>query len=213
MATTKEVMMRVSEARPVLLARRRLLARGGVLGSAAVLAGTILAGALALEPREAEAASASQLTQGSLAALQRLYADEPHTRTLGQRARAILVFPQIVKGGFFVGGQTGDGALLVNGSAVGYYNISALSFGLQFGAQAFSYALFFMTDSALDYLKSSQGWAIGSGPSVVVLDKGAAASVTSTTLTQDVYAVPFGQQGLMAGLSIEGSKITHIYPN
>ncbi len=194
--------MRVSETRRGLLARRAL--PGGLAA---------LAAALALKPKQAAAASASQLAQNSRVALQQLYADEPHTRTLGQRARAILVFPQIVKGGFFVGGQTGDGALLVSGSAIGYYNISALSFGLQFGAQAFSYALFFMTDSALNYLKSSQGWSIGSGPSVVVLDKGAAASVTSTTLTQDVYAVPFGQQGLMAGIGIEGSKITHIYPN
>jgi lipid-binding SYLF domain-containing protein len=179
-------------------------------GLVVILAG--LGGALALRPGVAEAASASTITQDSLTALQRLYADEPHTRTLGAKAKAILVFPQIVKAGFILGGQTGDGALLVNGDPIGYYNISAVSFGLQIGAQAFSYALFFMNDAALAYLKSSQGWAIGSGPSVVVLDKGAAASVTSMTLTQDVYAVPFSQQGLMAGLSIEGSKITHIYP-
>ncbi|HUC19518.1 MAG TPA: lipid-binding SYLF domain-containing protein [Acetobacteraceae bacterium] len=171
-----------------------------------------LAGALTLRPGVAEAASASSITQDSLTALHRLYTDEPHARTLGAKAKAVLVFPQIVKAGFILGGQTGDGALLVNGEPVGFYNISAVSFGLQLGAQAFSYALFFMTDAALAYLKSSQGWAIGSGPSVVVLDKGAAASVTSTTLSQDVYAVPFGQQGLMAGIGIEGSKITHIYP-
>lgn len=194
--------MRVSETRPDLVVRRRLV------GSLAVLAG-----ALAVAAKPAEAATASQIAQNARIALQQLYTDEPHTRTLGQRARAILVFPQIVKGGFFVGGQTGNGALLVSGSAVGYYNISAASFGLQFGAQVFSYALFFMTDAALNYLKSSDGWSIGSGPSVVVLDKGAAASVTSTTLTEDVYAVPFGQQGLMAGISIEGSKITHIHPD
>ena len=200
--------MRVSETRRELCTRRGLLARQALPGGLA-----LLAAALALEPKQAEAASASQLTQNSRVALQQLYADEPHTRTLGQRAKAILVFPQIVKGGFFVGGQTGNGALLVNGNAIGYYNISALSFGLQFGAQSFSYVLFFMTDSALNYLKSSEGWSIGSGPSVVVIDKGAAASVTSTTLTQDVYAVPFGQQGLMAGIGIEGSKITHIHPS
>lgn len=133
-------------------------------------------------------------------------------RSLGERAKAILVFPQIVKAGFMIGGQTGNGALLVNGNATQYYNISAVSFGLQAGAQAFSYALFFMSDQALQYLQSSHGWAIGSGPSVVVLDKGAAASITSTTLSQDVYAVPFGQQGLMAGIGLNGSKITRIYP-
>jgi lipid-binding SYLF domain-containing protein len=179
---------------------------------ALLISGAGLAGALPLLPGEARAASASALAQDANTALQRLYAAQPHLRALGERAKAILVFPRIIKGGFFLGGQTGDGALLMNGRPVGYYNISAVSYGLQFGAQAFSYTLFFMTDSALQYLKSSQGWSIGSGPSVVVLDKGAAASMTSTTLTQDVYAVPFGQQGLMAGIGIEGSKITHIYP-
>lgn len=181
--------------------------RRGFLVSAAALAG-----GAALLPREANAESAQDIAQRAASALQRLYSAQPNTRTLGQRVKAILVFPQIVKAGFLVGAQTGNGALLVNGNATEYYNISAVSFGLQAGAQAFSYALFFMTDTALQYLRNSDGWSIGSGPSVVVLDKGAAASVTSTTLTQDVYAVPFGQQGLMAGIGIEGSKITHINP-
>ncbi len=77
----------------------------------------------------------------------------------------------------------------------------------------FSYALFFMNDAALDYLNKSDGWAIGTGPSVVVVDQSLAASLTSTTLSQDVYAVPFGQKGLMAGIGIEGSKVTHITPS
>ena len=91
-----------------------------------------------------------------------------------------------------------------------YYKIGAASFGLQAGGQSFSYALFLMNDSALNYLNKSDGWAIGSGPSVVVVDKGAAMSTTSTTLAKDVYAFPFGQKGLMAGLGLEGSKITRI---
>ncbi|MGH7077840.1 MAG: YSC84-related protein [Acetobacteraceae bacterium] len=181
--------------------------RRGLIVSAAVLAG----GAV-LAPRSAKAASARDIAERARSALQRLYREQPRMQSLGERARAILVFPQIVKGGFLVGAQTGDGALLVNGNTTTYYNISAVSFGLQAGAQAFSYALFFMTDAALGYLRSSNGWSVGSGPTVVVLDKGAAASLTSTTLTQDVYAVPFGQQGLMAGLGLEGSKITRIHP-
>lgn len=176
---------------------------------------TSIAGAampLALGMASAEAASAQQIAEDSLTALHRLYADDAKMRILGERAKAILVFPEIVKGGFFVGGQTGNGALLVGGKPTGYYNISAASFGFQFGAEAFSYALFFMSKDALDYLEQSRGWAIGTGPSVVVLEKGAAASISSTTLTHDVYAVPFGQKGLMAGVAIEGSKITHINP-
>ncbi len=109
-----------------------------------------------------------------------------------------------------IGAQSGNGVLFEGGLPTGYYNISAGSFGLQAGVQSFSYALFFMTNSALSYLSSSHGWSIGSGPTVVVLDKGAAASITSTTLTQDVYAIPFGQTGLMAGIGLEGSKITSI---
>ncbi len=106
--------------------------------------------------------------------------------------------------------QGGNGVLFENGLPTRYYNITAASYGLQAGVQSFSYALFFMTDSAVSYLKSSNGWSIGAGPSVVVLDKGKAESMTTTTLTEDVYAIPFGEKGLMAGLGLEGSKITAI---
>lgn len=164
-------------------------------------------------PAMAMAAAASEIDQKVVLALETLYKTEPKAKELGAKAKAILVFPQIVKGGLIVGGETGDGALRADGKSVGYYNISALSFGLQAGAQVYGYALFFMTTEALSYLDKSDGWAIGTGPSVVVLDKGAAASITSTTITQDVYAIPFGEQGLMAGVSLEGSKITKITPN
>jgi lipid-binding SYLF domain-containing protein len=171
-----------------------------------------LAGAAAVRVRIARAASARTINQDADQALQALYAAQPKARDLARRAKAVLVFPRIIKAGFLIGGQGGDGALRVGGRTVGYYNIAAASFGLQAGAQTFSYALFFMTDAALRYLENSDGWSIGSGPSVVVLDKGAAGSLTSTTLTQDVYAIPFGQRGLMAGIGLEGSKITHIHP-
>ena len=103
-----------------------------------------------------------------------------------------------------------EGVLFVGGKPTGYYKIGAASFGLQAGGQSFSYALFLMNDKALTYLRKSDGWAIGSGPSVVVVDKGAAMSTTSTTIAKDVYAFPFGQKGLMAGLGLEGSKISPI---
>lgn len=169
---------------------------------------------LALTASAAEAASGRTITRDAEAALRRLYAAQPRTRTLASRAHAILVFPHIVKVGVLLaGGQSGDGVLLVRGRPSAFYNISAGSFGLQLGGQVFSYALFFMNDAALDYLNRSDGWAIGSGPSVVVVDEGLAANLNSTTLSQDVYAVPFGQKGLMAGIGIEGSKITRITPS
>jgi lipid-binding SYLF domain-containing protein len=159
----------------------------------------------------AEAETASQLIGNANQALAKLYATEPKAVELSKRAVGILVFPSILKAGLIVGGQGGDGVLRERGRVTAYYNIAAASFGLQAGAQTFSYALFFMNTKALSYLHKSDGWSIGTGPSVVVLDKGAAASLNSTTLTQDVYAFPFGQTGLMAGLSLEGSKITRIH--
>ena len=159
---------------------------------------------------QARAESAAELRRQAQGALDRLYQQEPKTRVIGNKAVGVLVFPRILKGGLLVGAETGDGALIRGGKVQAYYNISAVSFGLQAGGQSFSYALFLMNDKALSYLRKSNGWAIGSGPSVVVVDKGAAMSTTSTTLAKDVYAFPFGQKGLMGGLGLEGSKITQI---
>ena len=84
---------------------------------------------------------------------------------------------------------------------------------LQIGGQDFSYALFFMTDGSLDYLKKSDGWSAGTGPSIAVINKGAGAEANTTTLSHDVYAFPFGQKGLMADLTLQGTKITRIHPH
>ena len=176
-----------------------------LLGVGLALAGTF--GALS---GTAYAATAAQLNADGQAALNRLYAHSDRARRYSRDARAILVFPKIVKAGFMIGGQGGEGVLFVGGRPAGYYKIGAVSFGLQAGGQSFSYALFLMNDKALTYLRKSDGWAIGSGPSVVVVDQGAAMSTTSTTLAKDVYAFPFGQKGLMAGLGLEGSKISPI---
>jgi len=161
----------------------------------------------------AAAASAKALAADSKAALQQLYAVNPKARELGQKARAILVFPKIVKAGLMIGGLRGDGALIEKGRATRFYNTTAGTYGLQAGVQSYSSALFFITASSLDYLNKSDGWSIGSGPSVVVVDEGKAKSLSSTTLTQDVYAFIYGQKGLMAGLGLEGSKITQIHPD
>ena len=98
------------------------------------------------------------------------------------------------------------------GKVVGYYRTLAASYGFQAGVQEFGYALFFMNDSSLSYLSASKGWEIGSGPSLVIVDEGFAKTLSTTTLTQDVYAYIFDQKGLMAGIGIQGSKITRIHP-
>src|SRR5262249_20142388 len=122
------------------------------------------------------------------------------------------VFPQIVKGGFIFGGQYGDGALRQGGKTKAFYRSIAASYGLQAGIQTFGYALFFMNDKALEYLKKSEGFELGVGPSIVVADKGLATSLSTTTARSDIYAVFFDQKGLMAGLGIQGTKITQIHP-
>jgi lipid-binding SYLF domain-containing protein len=160
--------------------------------------------------RPALAQSARELDRDSAAALQSLYASQPVAKMLGERAKAILVFPTMVKAGFMFGGQIGEGALRKRGRTVGYYSSVAASYGFQAGLQKFGYALFFMNDAALSQLDASRGFEIGVGPSLVIVDQGVAKSVTSSTLTSDVYAFIFDQRGLMAGVGLQGSKITKI---
>jgi lipid-binding SYLF domain-containing protein len=177
------------------------------------LQGILLLTLTLLPVRSALAASASEIDRNSRAALETLYETAPGAKTLGNKAKGILVFPDIVKAGFIIGGQYGDGALREKGKTVGYYRSLAASYGLQAGVQSFGYALFFMDDASLRYLKKSKGWEIGTGPSIVVLDKGFGKNVSSTTLQKGVYAFIFNQKGLMAGIGLQGSKITRITPD
>ena len=163
-----------------------------------------------LSCRPAVAASPAEINREADAALAKLYADVPSARSLGQRARGVLVFPNIVKAGFMFGGQYGDGVLRRGGRTVGYYNSLAASYGFQAGVQKFGYVLLFMTDSALEYLNKSEGFEIGVGPSIVVLDEGKAKAFTTSTIQHDIYAFIFEQKGLMAGLGLQGSKISRV---
>ncbi|MCK5515943.1 MAG: lipid-binding SYLF domain-containing protein [Desulfobulbaceae bacterium] len=128
-------------------------------------------------------------------------------------AKAILVYPRILKAGLGIGGQHGDGALRQKGKTVAYYNIVAGSYGLQIGAQTFGYAIFFMDDTGLDnLLNNNEGWEVGVGPSIVLVDEGMAKTMNDTTISESVYVFTFSQQGLMAGAGIQGSKISKINP-
>ena len=163
-------------------------------------------------PLQALADTAAEIDRDADTALQKLYKSSPAAVKLSETAKGVLVYPDVIKAGLLVGGQYGEGALRVGGKTVGYYNTVAASYGLQAGAQSFGYALFFMTDEALDYLKSSDGWEVGIGPSLVVVDEGVAKSLTTSTAKDDIYAFIFNQEGLMAGLGIQGSKISSITP-
>ncbi len=158
----------------------------------------------------ATAASAAEIERGVNSALKKLYSKYPAAKTLAKDAKGVLVFPNIVKGGFIVGGLFGEGALRKGSGTVAYYNTVAASYGLQAGLQKYGYALIFMTDPALGYLDKSDGWEIGVGPSIVVVDAGMAKSLSTITAKADIYAFFFNQKGLMAGLGLQGTKITRI---
>jgi len=163
-----------------------------------------------LDPAAVQAASAAELRRDASAALTQLYASTPKAKELAAAAKGILVFPGVVKAGFLVGGLFGEGVLWQGGKAVAYYNTVAASYGYQVGVQKYGYAMFLMNDAALQYLNKSDGWELGTGPSVVVVDKGAAGGLSTSTARSDVYAFIFDQKGLMAGLGLQGTKITKI---
>jgi lipid-binding SYLF domain-containing protein len=164
-------------------------------------------------PSSGLAATAAEISQNAKAALRSLYSSNPAARAVGNNAKAVLVFPSIVKGGFLVGLQHGDGALLSNDRTLGYYNTTAASYGFQAGLQKFGYAMFFMNEASLNYLRKSGGWEVGSAPSLVVVDTGIARSLSSTTLQKGIYVFFFNQKGLMGGLGLQGAKITQYTPS
>lgn len=170
----------------------------------------LLAAGLALALLPATAADRSGLERDARAALAKLTSTVPAAKSLSGTATAVLVFPKITKAGLGVGGQYGDGVLFKGGKAAGYYNTSGASFGLQAGAQQFGYAMFLMNEKVVGALSANEGFEVGVGPSVVVMDEGKAKTLTTTTAKDDIYAFIFGQKGLMAGLGIQGNKITRL---
>ena len=144
------------------------------------------------------------------ATLATLYSQVSGSKELAAKSRGILVFPSVISAGFWIGGQYGQGALRVDGQTNGYYSITAASFGLQIGAQSKAIVLLFMTQDALDEFRRSQGWAAGVDATVAVLKIGANGNVDTSTATSPVEAIVMTNAGLMAGVSLEGSKISRL---
>jgi lipid-binding SYLF domain-containing protein len=163
-----------------------------------------------LQPAAVQAATAAELNRDGNKVLAKLYAATPKAKELAAKAKGILIFPSVVKAGFMIGGLFGEGVLLKDGKAVAYYSTIAGSYGYQAGVQKYGYAMFLMSDKALEYIDKSDGWEVGTGPSIVVLDQGAAGGLSTSTARDDVYAFIFNQTGLMAGAGLQGSKITKI---
>ena len=183
------------------------ISRRAVIGGA--LAGTM---ALALPEGVLAASSAAEIEAKSRAALRQLYTSNSKAATVGQRAKGVLLFPHIIKGGLVIAGASGDGTLFVSGKASKFFNISSASVGFQAGAQGFAYALFIMTDHKLAEVSAGTNWDVGSDTGIGVVDKGAAATLDTKSLNKAIYAFAFGQKGLMGGISLKGSRIKEIHP-
>jgi lipid-binding SYLF domain-containing protein len=180
--------------------------RGFFLASFFAVTAFMSAGAF----ERANAATTEDLHRDAAQALELLYKSDPVAKRVSEQAKAVLVFPNVVKAGLIFGGAYGEGLLMKGSKVDGYFNSFTGSWGLQAGAQSYSYAVFLMTDEAVKYLDESKGWEIGVGPTVVVMDEGAAKNLSTSTLKDAAYAFIFDQQGLMAGVSIEGTKISRI---
>jgi len=156
------------------------------------------------------AASAGEINAGADHALSTLYKTVRGSHNVVDRAKGVLVMPNVYRAGFGVGGEYGQGVLRMGSKPVDYYNLVSASYGLQIGAQKQSIILVFMTDSALRNFQNSSGWRVGADAEVTVVKTGADGSIESNTLNKPVIAFVVGQKGLMAGVSIEGAKFNKI---
>lgn len=172
---------------------------------------TAAALSLGLPTLQAQAATAEDLNQDAAQALKTLYKAHPESALLAKNAKAVLVFPKIIKAGLVFGGSYGEGVMTRDGQPAGYYNSVSASWGWQAGAESYGYVVFLMNEKAVQYLDKSKGWELGVGPTVVVVNEGVAKNLSSSTIKDDAYAFIFDQQGLIASLSIEGTKISPIH--
>lgn len=178
-----------------------------------LIAAVMAIAAVLYVPGAAFADNSKEINHDVYKGLKHLYETHPSAKILSQNAKGILIFPSIGKAGFIVSGAYGEGALLEKGVITRYYSSFAASVGLLAGVQKYGYALFFMTDKSLAYLKKSKGWSLGTGPSIVVVDKGFEKSLSTTTAQDGIFAFFFSSKGLMGGIGVEGTKITRIHPD
>ena len=151
-----------------------------------------------------------EIVQGVDSTLDRLYKEVKGSRELVGKASGVLVFPRVVSAGLVVGGEYGKGALRAGGRNEGYYSMGSLSVGLQAGAQSKAVIILFMTQDALSKFRNSSGWTAGVDGTVALLKVGANGEIDTNTATQPVEAMVLTNAGLMAGVSLEGTKITKL---
>lgn len=129
------------------------------------------------------------------------------------KVKGYLVFPSVIKGGFIVGGEYGEGALRINGVTQHFYSMTSASIGYQIGAQKHTVLIAFLSEAALNNFIRSNGWEAGVDGSITVSDWGKSKDISSISYEKPIVAFIYGEQGLMAGVSIEGTKFQRILPN
>jgi len=157
-------------------------------------------------PSRADTAYA--VASGSNQALQQLYRTSPVAALLARRAKAILVFPKIVKASLVVGGASGEGELMRGRGIDGYYKLETQSFGIQVGAESYQYVVFLMTPSAVQNLERGSGWQLGRGPTLMLVNRDSPRNLATAPLRYDSYGFAFNQRGLIAGVGAEGTRIS-----
>jgi len=175
-------------------------------------AGATVLGAAGCTSVQGSAQRGQRIDQRVDAALNYLYTNVDGSRALADRASGILVMPLVTEAGFGIGGSYGRGALRVQQTTVDYYSAASGSFGFQIGAQQYAHALFFITDEALEAFRASNGFSVGGDLEYALTNRGGALTADSTTVRRPVIAIIFGQAGLIAGATLEGTKYTRIFP-
>lgn len=190
--------------------KREFLAQGALLlGGAALLMSGCTTTPMSSQPKNA-ATRRQEIDDGVNATLDRLYSVVQGSHELVNKADGVLIFPSVLAGGFVVGGEYGEGALRVNGKTVDYYSTVTGSFGLQIGAQSKAIIFLFMAQEALDKFIQSKGWTAGVDASVAIIKVGANGQLDLRTATEPVSAIILTNAGLMANLSVEGTKVTKL---
>ncbi|KRC70782.1 hypothetical protein D3C87_371540 [compost metagenome] len=193
-----------------------VLRRAGIAAAAIGAAGLLFAGCTTTTPSKSSAASTSDqrqsLNSAANATLSRLYEDAPQSKELVARAKGVLVFPDVLSGSFIIGAEHGKGVLRVGGANAGYYSTTAGSIGFQAGAQSKAMVLLFMTDESLNKFRKSSGWTVGADATVAVVNIGANGRIDTNTAQQPIVGFVMNNGGLMAGVSLEGTKISKLDP-
>jgi len=189
-----------------------VLRRVGLAAATIGVAGLLFAGCSTTSPKDSATSSEKRESMNSAAnaTLTKLYEASPQSKELVARARGVLVFPDVLSGSFIVGAEHGNGVLRVGGANAGYYSTTAGSIGFQAGAQSKAMVLLFMTDDALNKFRNSSGWTVGADATVAVVNVGANGRIDTNTAQQPIVGFVMNNGGLMAGVSLAGTKISKL---